>query len=795
MPRTSPKASSKSSRLRDPPEAQTVLEAVRQAARINRSSRAFEGYPWKPIVRSVEKLAKQGPLPQPLLDALRAWHTAASPRDLTPEEQIKLGLAEAVIADENVPWSKASTAFQAWERFKRITTPLKDERKLLERLEALLGEPGRKGDNEDDPILPSTDAVGAALAADRGKGGAACGPAWSALLRHAMELPSTKPSPKWIQRARELVAAVAPAAYADRLRDWFSRAGQPAPVARLGFMRHPMEPTLLNDESADLLKGLAWSVAAGGRDDLAPALGALAEACYRKVPHHGPRNVRVANAAAGALAALANPEAGAELARLRTRVKHRSSRAMVDKAVGSLSAKTGLSPEDLAEMSVPAYGLDAAVTGVRREKLGECAVELRVNGAHSVELNWFGPGGKPTKSVPAAVKARHADALKQLKRQANEASRMLAGTAVRLERLYLTERTWPLAQWRERYLDHPLVGTLARRLIWAIGDATAIWHDGRFVDAEDRRLTPRAPDPVRLWHPMSSSPEGVLAWRRWLESHEVVQPFKQAHREVYVLTDAERKTRTYSNRFAAHILRQHQFAALAQHRGWDCRLQGDFDSDCSPTLALPQYRMTAEFWVEPVGGEPTQRGIHFHVASDQVRFGRPLADVPPVVFSEVMRDVDLFVAVASVGNDPTWQDGDSRGAYRDYWEHYSFGPLSETAATRWRVLKDLLPRLRIADRCSLIERFLVVRGDLRTYKIHLGSGNVLMEPNDQYLCVVPDRTSARSGATDRVFLPFEGDSTLSIIVSKALLLAGDARITDAGILGQIRARPTSAAGG
>ena len=69
------------------------------------------------------------------------------------------------------------------------------------------------------------------------------------------------------------------------------------------------------------------------------------------------------------------------------------------------------------------------------------------------------------------------------------------------------------------------------------------------------------------------------------------------------------------------------------------------------------------------------------------------------------------------------------------------------------------------------ERFLVVRGGLRTYKIHLGSGNILMSPNDQYLCIVPKQTVAGG---ERVLLPFEGDSTLSIILSKAFLLADDA---------------------
>jgi len=41
----------------------------------------------------------------------------------------------------------------------------------------------------------------------------------------------------------------------------------------------------------------------------------------------------------------------------------------------------------------------------------------------------------------------------------------------------------------------------------------------------------------------------------------------------------------------------------------------------------------------------------------------------------------------------------------------------------------------------------------------------------------------RSGG--RLWLPFEGDRTLSIIISKALLLAADDKITDPVILNQL----------
>lgn len=296
---------------------------------------------------------------------------------------------------------------------------------------------------------------------------------------------------------------------------------------------------------------------------------------------------------------------------------------------------------------------------------------------------------------------------------------------------------------------------------------------------------------VRLWHPLGFSPETVLRWRELLEREGIRQSFKQAHREIYLLTDAELRTRTYSNRFAAHVLRQHQFRALCGHRGWSYQLQGGWDGggDTAASLTLPEWGLRAEFWVDYLDtGAMSDMGIFMQIGTDQVRFcgrdGAPLVltEVPALVFSEVMRDVDLFVGVASIAADPNWRDtGEQRHA--DYWQRQAFGELSGSAETRRDVLSRLLPRLKIRDRCTLDGRFLRVRGDLREYKIHLGSGNILMSPNDQYLCVVPDRRA--DSTASGVFLPFEGDTMLSLILSKAFLLAEDTKIKDPTIVSQI----------
>jgi hypothetical protein len=136
------------------------------------------------------------------------------------------------------------------------------------------------------------------------------------------------------------------------------------------------------------------------------------------------------------------------------------------------------------------------------------------------------------------------------------------------------------------------------------------------------------------------------------------------------------------------------------------------------------------------------------------------------------------------GNDPQWQDNGGLPQYRAYWTSYSFGDLSEVAKTRQTILQNLIPRLKIRSQTRVEGKFVIVKGQLRTYKIHIGSTNILMEPNDQYLCIVPSRATDQS--MNNIFLPFEGDKGLSVILSKAFLLADDTHITDPTITSQIK---------
>lgn len=582
----------------------------------------------------------------------------------------------------------------------------------------------------------------------------------------------------------------------------------------------PIEDSLIIAPHMDLLCGLAWICGQVTDKGVTRALGLMAVSAFRKVPGKGPRAIRVGNACIHALGQIGSADAMGQLALLKIKVKFGGAQAALSKALTQLAEKLGVTPEDLEEMSVPGYGMTEP--GRLVQAIGDFTAELEVINSRQTALVWKRADGKPQKSLPAALKASHAEDIKELMAAKKDIEKMLPAQAERLDKLYLQRKQWPVNLWRERYLDHPLIGALARRLIWnfTLNEITvpAVFIQGRMVDRSGQPLEMlEHPDTqVTLWHPLQQTPDAVLGWRGFLEEWEIVQPFKQAHREVYVLTPAEEQTRVYSNRFAAHLLRQHQFNALCAARGWKNKLRLMVDDEYPPaTRHLPAFGLRAEYWIEGAGddygNDATESGAYLYVTTDQVRFYQagtnvltahaggggygprwgpaadplPLREIDPLVLSEVMRDVDLFVGVASVGNDPNWLDGGRNEQQRGYWRDYGFGELNASAQTRRQVLERLVPKLKIAGQCSLEDRFLIVRGQRHSYKIHLGSGNILISPQDKYLCIVPAQAQLDQ-AGSKVFLPFEGDRTLSVILSKAMLLAADDKITDKTILAQLK---------
>ncbi|NML50505.1 DUF4132 domain-containing protein [Streptomyces sp. R302] len=670
-------------------------------------------------------------------------------------------------------------------------------------------------------VLDGFDRYGPAMRAAHAELLAGAGVA--ALLAHCAPMDRARATPAWRKRAAALLAgAESGPEVVRRLLEGIAaqeehRVNDPDLVG-MGLS------TLASAANTSLVRGLLWAALGLREEWVVPLVGAVALHAGTGIGGHGGmcRSQPIATAAVAVLGECPAEQAEAavaELGRLPKRVVNRTVAKGIARATEAVSARAGMTASMLRERAVPDLGLDGR--GVRETALGAYTAELAVREPGTALLSFRGPEGRLLKTAPKEVREARAEELKEVRAGLRKASALLAEERARLEEHLAAGTVWPAEGWRRYYADPPVTGAVARALVWEAGDGAGEWTAGLperaaggwVLAAADGTARPvGAGDRLRLWHPLRAGDEEVAGWRAALLDREERQPFKQVFREVYPLTPAERETAAYSNRFAGHVLRYGQARALMTGRGWAGRHLGYFsDGDSSEMVkelpapgelpAAEGVRWRARFFVDLVDGGAVSDGVAVLCSTDQVRFERraaaagprgaweraELAEVPALVLSEALRDVDLFTGVASVGADPDWRDrGEDRG-YGDYWTRWGFGELGEGARVRRETLARLLPRTRIADRVELTDRFLRVRGELGAYRIHLGSGNVLMEPSDAYLCVVVDRSREAGRAAGKVFLPFEEDGgMLSVILSKAFLLAADDRITDPTITAQLR---------
>ena len=566
------------------------------------------------------------------------------------------------------------------------------------------------------------------------------------------------------------------------------------------------------DVKADApLLSFVWMMAGWPADTVAPLLSDYALRCYRSVPGQGIQAEKIGNACLWSLQALPDGVGAPYLARIATRVKYPKIKKKIDAALNSAAQEAGLSLAELEELIVPDHGF---IDGVRRLETDYGSAVLTLDGLGKVQLDWHNAQGKQVKSPPQPMRAQAKEVVKAAKDLLKEVEADLKTQLRRLERSFVETRQIPAAVFVDRYLEQPLIGPACRNLIWRIDGQAALWQGDRFEDllGAEVALTGH----VTLWHPVTDPADAVVAWRDHLERLEILQPIKQAWREIYVVTDAERLTGHYSNRFAGHIVRQHQTITLARLNGWRAthRMNVDAPNDDPMWTVFEDHGIYVEYWTgAPNYDAPTlESGAFIHLHTDRVAFHRlsgdprqdrpnhlrganlSVSDLPEIVFSEMMRHADLIVAVASVAADPEWYDRgvNARHPSRwerdalDYYERATSGALSGSGEVRRQALERILPRLRIAGKLNLSARHVEVQGVIRSYRIHIGSGAVYRQPDGQHVCIVP--SSAKTRASQTVRLPFEGDPTLSLVLSKALLLAADDKITDPVITAQIKGR-------
>ena len=370
--------------------------------------------------------------------------------------------------------------------------------------------------------------------------------------------------------------------------------------------------------------------------------------------------------------------------------------------------------------------------------------------------------GKVLKSLPTKIKGeKYIEEIKEvhknLKEQYSRSRKMLEQSMEDGVEFYAYEIKTLSA--------NPVVAPLIKDLVFKVDNILGYYEDNKLMgfDKKSKKVTliENIDKDVLLTiaHPFDlfNSKQWPL-YQQDILGREVKQVFKQVFRELYIKTKDELKM-DKSRRYAGHQIQPSKTVALLKTRRW---IVDDYEGlqkvYYKENIIAKMYAMTD--WYSPAEVEaPTIEDIVFY---DRKTFElMTIEDVPDLIFSEVMRDIDLVVSVAHVGDvDPE---------------------ASQSTIEMRKAIIEFNAKLFKLKNITFTESHALIKGTRAEYSIHLGSG-VIHQKAGATIEVLPVHSQHRG----RIFLPFiDEDPKTAEIMSKVLLFAQDEKIKDIFILEQI----------
>lgn len=267
-------------------------------------------------------------------------------------------------------------------------------------------------------------------------------------------------------------------------------------------------------------------------------------------------------------------------------------------------------------------------------------------------------------------------------------------------------------------------------------------------------------DKILIAHPYDLYEEGHWHdYQKLLFEKKMKQPFKQVFRELYVKLSEELE-KEHSMMFSGNQIQPQKTVGALRSRRWVADYEDGLQKVYYKENIVAQIYALAD-WFSPSDIEaPTLEWVVF---TDRKTFRPlPIKEIPDIIYSEVMRDVDLAVSVAHAGGvDPETSHS--------------------TVEMRKAIVECNLELFQVKN-VKLEGNHAVITGKLGQYTVHLGSG-IVHQMGNAMLAVLPVHSQHRG----RIFLPFvDDDPKTAEIMSKILLFAEDTKIKDPSILTQIR---------
>lgn len=388
----------------------------------------------------------------------------------------------------------------------------------------------------------------------------------------------------------------------------------------------------------------------------------------------------------------------------------------------------------------------------------ELMIEVDENGKSSLKCR---KEGKVLKSVPSKYKKQEAvrkaqEMVKNLKEQYSRTRQMM-------EQAMEDKTAFDVWEYLELYknpVTRPITSTLVVKTGEEAGGKLGFLTEQGIEDFAGHTLPVNPQDQIFIAHPFDLYQSGCWhEYQKLLFEKQIRQPFKQVFRELYVKL-AEELEKESSLLFSGNQIQPQKTVGALRSRRWVADYEDGLQKIYYKENIVANIYAMAD-WFSPSDVEaPTLEWVCF--ADRKTGKSLKIAEIPDIIYSEVMRDVDLAVSVAHAGGvDPE---------------------TSHSTIEMRKAIVECNLALFQTKNVRLEGNHALIHGKLGQYSVHLGSG-VVHQVGNAMLFVVPVHSQHRG----RMFLPFiDDDPKTAEIMSKILLFAEDSKIKDPNILSQIR---------
>lgn len=361
--------------------------------------------------------------------------------------------------------------------------------------------------------------------------------------------------------------------------------------------------------------------------------------------------------------------------------------------------------------------------------------------------------GKRLKTIPAALKQ---DALVlELKEVHKQWTEQYRRSRKMLEEA-MEERTAFYEEELEAIMKNPIIAPMMKNLVLINREHCGFYEDGRLRTLEGME---EIQGEVRIAHAWDLYQKGCWhAYQSCVFENKIVQPFKQVFRELYLKMDEELE-KNISKRYSGYQIQVKKAAATLKTRKWNISYESGLERIYYKENLAVSLFADAD-WFSPSDIEaPSIDYVAFYSRKGNNKL--TIREVDDVLFSEVMRDVDLAVSTAYVGGvDPVT----------------SFS----TMELRRTIVEYTCSLMKLKN-VTVQEHFANICGKLNDYSVHLGSGTIHQSGGGAIHMI-----AVHSQRRGKVYLPFlDEDPKTAEILSKILFLAEDFKIKDPSVLKQI----------